>query len=791
MAVLAIVLWAWLGPKLLRAHLVVDAPAAPADAEWTCTWVRASSGQTHGSYVSVDPDAPRILEIEVSGSPQAGGTYFDFWLYDVRSDTGHKPDLVSLLDRGENPDAKGWKPFEQGPGITYTGSGPGRLSMPLEGRHARLAIARTRFGGPIKVTYRGHTIEENTYAPSTAPATIIIPPILATWPSGRIEQRLPVYELRDLALSWKSPQGGPVTLDDPRIEFRIGDWTVFSRGVTPDTSADGRMSLPASNRAGVPAFVAGVLATFGLLAGALGAGLAARRVVPWVLRSRWAAPAAVAGVVIAVHAALAAYVPVQITSDGMDYLDAADHLARTGTFDRFPLYKAPGLSVLLAGAMAGWDDFLGAYAWMQAALGVLMSLGTYLVVRSRAGRAWALGAALVVGLHPSLLTYETHLLRELPSAAVLIFVALAIIRIRDGLGSGRTWGWTVGLALLCAAGAYLRENLQLLVPLVPLILLVPGSGTWKQRAGRAVAVGVLSLACLTPRGMVIYNVYGSFSMVSPKIQGNRLLASWVNLIADTNDPALLTRQQYTEFRNTDLANPLNDYGFTGWILQKSLLAAPEKRGQGQDWVTSEEIGREFLDETTARAPLRVLGTSVRAFISQLGLWNVQTGRMKIYAGSDEFYSSALRGERVPFATNYSPGTQTVLGADRMQANAGAMQDLIKRSRRSIKFLEDRPATRLFNEWFYVSRALRPVAAWLFIIGVCAAVARRDVGLAGVGAIVLLSTFGAAFVVGTPTDRFGVPFIPMVWSIALIVVAQLVAARRRRLADPAHSSAGVR
>jgi hypothetical protein len=779
MALLALILWAWLGPKLLRAHLVVDIPSAPGAAEWTCTWVRASDGQAHGSYVGVEPDAPRILEIEVSGAPQAGGNYFDFWLYDVRTDSGHKPDLVGLLDRAENPDSKGWKPFEQGPGITYVGLAPGRMTIPLEDRHARLAIARTRYGGPIKVSYRGYTIEENTYAPSTTPATIIIPPILATWPSGRIEQRLPVYEMRDLALSWKSPE--PVTLEDPRIEFRIGDWTVFRRGLVPERSEEnGHISLPADTAPGILAFAAGSLATFGLLAGALVVGLGLSRAGPTVLRSRGAAPVAVACVVVAVHAALAAYVPVQITSDGMDYLDAADHLARTGTFDRFPLYKAPGLSVLLAGAMAGWDDFLGAYAWMQAALGVLMSLGAYWLVRSRASRGWALGAALVVGLHPSLLTYETHLLRELPSAAVLTFVALAIVRIRDGLGrggsAGRTWAWTVGLALLCAAGAYLRENLQLLVPLVPLILLVPGSGTWKQRSGRAVVVGVLSLVCLMPRGMVIYKEYGSFSMVSPKIQGNRLLASWVNLIADTNDPALLTREQYIEFRNTDLATPLNDYGFTGWILQKSLLAAPANRGQGQDWVTSEQIGREFLAETTARSPLRTLGTSVRAFISQLGLWNVQTGRMKTYAGSDEFYSMALRGERLPFATNYSPGTQTVMGADRMQANAAAMQDLIKRSRRSVKFLEDRPATRLFNEWFYTSRALRPVAAWLFIIGVCVAVARRDVALAGVGAIVLLSTFGAAFVVGTPTDRFGVPFIPMVWCVALIVVAQFAAGR---------------
>lgn len=780
-------LWSWIGPKLLRTHLVVDVADAADASGWTCTWVQRSSGEAHGSYLGVEPDAPQLLEIEVSGQPQAGGPAFDFWLYDVRSDSGHKPDLVSLLDRAVNPDARGWKPFEQGPGITYFGPGPGRLSMPLRGRHARLAIARTRFGGPIKVSYRGYTLEENSYAETTTSGTLIVPPILATWPQGRLEQRLPIYPLDHVTISWSAPDPAAASLRDPRAEFRIGDTSLFRRPLTP-SGPPGKVELSGDFRPGVLAFIAGSLTTFALLLALCGAAVLLRRVGPAVLASRWTPPLLIALTVVTVHATLAVHVPVQITSDGMDYLDAADHLARTGTFDRFPLYKAPGLSVVLAGAMA-FKDFLGAFAWVQAFLGILMSVAAYALVRARAGHAWGLAAGLIVGLHPSLLTYETHLLRELPSAAVLTVLSLAIIRVRDGLSQGdprtarRTWWWTIALALLCAVGAYLRENLQLLVPLVPLILLLPGAGTWKQRGLRAALVAVLSLACLAPRGMVLYRVYGTFSMVSPKIQGNRLLAAWVNLIADANDPALLTRDQYIEFRSTDLASPLNDYGFSAWILRKSQLAKPARNEAG-DWITSEEIGRDFLEETTARAPLRTLATSARAFISQLGLWNLQTGRMKTYAASDEFYSSALRGERVPFATNYSPGTLTVLSADRMKANAAAMQDLITRSRSSIKFLEDRPATRLFNEWFYAFRAVRPVAAWLFVVGFCVAVWRRDAALAGIGGIVLLSTVGAAFVVGTPTDRFGVPFIPMIWCTGLIAVAHFV--RRGRYGRSSHA-----
>jgi hypothetical protein len=800
--VLAFVLWAWIGPKLVRSHLVVDVADAAHATDWTCTWTQSASGEVHGSYLGVEPDAPRVLEIEVSGKPQAGGNTFDFWLYDVRSDTGHKPDLVALLDRGQNPDFRGWKPFDQGPGITYYGARPGRLSVPVEGRHARLAIAKTRFGGPIKVSFRGYTIEESSYSPTTVGATIIVPPILATWPEGKLEQRLPVYPLRDVSITWKAEPAGPVSFSDRRVEFRIGKCTLFRRALTPGgpeltpagegrwQSAGEKLELEGDFRPGALVYVAGVLAVYVLLLALAGAVLVLRRVLPRVASSRCTPPLLAALLVIVVHAAVAMHVPVQITSDGMDYLDAADHLARTGTFERFPLYKAPGLSVLIAGAMVACDDFLGAFAWMQAGLAVLMSLAAYALVRARAGRGWAIAAGVVVGIHPSLITYETHLLRELPSAAVMTILSLAIIRVRDGLAKGDrdaircSWWWTIALALLCAAGAYLRENLQVLVPLVPLILLLPGAGTWKQRALRAATVLVLSFACLTPRGMVLYRVYGTFSMVSPKIQGNRLLASWVNLIADANDPALLTREQYVELRGSDLASPLSDYDFSGWVLRKSRLSKPARSESG-DWITSEEVAKDFLDETTARAPLRALGTSIRAFASQLGLWNIQTGRMKTYAASDEFYSSALRGERVPFATNYSPGTLTVLNADRMKANAAAIQDVITRSRRSIKFLEDRPATRLFNEWFYAFRAVRPIASWLFLAGVLIALLRRDVALAGIGAIVLLSTFGAAFVVGTPTDRFGVPFIPLIWCIGLIAAAHF--AHRRSCATSARAT----
>jgi hypothetical protein len=113
---------------------------------------------------------------------------------------------------------------------------------------------------------------------------------------------------------------------------------------------------------------------------------------------------------------------------------------------------------------------------------------------------------------------------------------------------------------------------------------------------------------------------------------------------------------------------------------------------------------------------------------------------------------------------------------RLRPNRDRLLHLVARNRRSIEWLEDRPLTRFFNEWFYASRALRPLAGWLFLIGVGMALRRKDFTLAAVGGIVLLSTFGAAFVVGTPTDRFSVPFIPIMWCMALLAIYWLTRAR---------------
>jgi hypothetical protein len=270
----------------------------------------------------------------------------------------------------------------------------------------------------------------------------------------------------------------------------------------------------------------------------------------------------------------------------------------------------------------------------------------------------------------------------------------------------------------------------------------------------------------------IYKVYGNISLVRPKIHYNRTLSAQSNRAHDGNFAEVFTREQWLTYRNEHLKRALTDNDLIVLLNDSKLVKESPHTGANR----GDQNQKAFMEEATAREPISFYKASVRALVSQLGLWNIQTGSMKDVAPSEQYYSRALRGEAVASPTNFPPDTVIAINNSRLRPNRERLEALVVENRRSIDFLEDRPLTRLFNEWFYAFRAFRPVAGWLFLVALGLAIYRRDIALAAVGGIVLLSTFGAAFVVGTATDRFGVPFIPIVWCMAIIALSQLRRAR---------------
>jgi hypothetical protein len=396
----------------------------------------------------------------------------------------------------------------------------------------------------------------------------------------------------------------------------------------------------------------------------------------------------------------------------------------------------------------------------------------YALVRARAGRGWALAAALLVGVHPTLLTYECYLLREGPSATLVLAVALVLVKLSDcqryrGRGA---WLLTLLLAVLCAAGSYLRENLQLLLLFVPLILLVaPWHIPLRTRSLRAGTVLLVAVALLLPRAIPLWREYGSFGVVGPKTQGNRALAAWSNALSDGNDTAFFNQEQWDSLSKAEAPIRISDYEFTTRLF--SGIGAPadpaDKVDPAQRRYDSERLSKSFVNEAIAREPLRAAADCAVAFANQLGLWNVQNN---VAAASNEWYSRPLRGEPVEFSTNFVFDTSENLWPERLRSERDRLAPLIARSRRGTDDLAGSAWLRLMNEWFWAFRAVRPILAVLFLAGAGLAVRRRDFALAGGAAIAFLSILGAALVVATPSDRFGVPFIPVMVCMAIYALA---------------------
>jgi tetratricopeptide (TPR) repeat protein len=127
-------------------------------------------------------------------------------------------------------------------------------------------------------------------------------------------------------------------------------------------------------------------------------------------------------------------------------------------------WQAPGYPYFLAGvfAAAGWSA--RNVALVQALLGALTCLLTYLIARRWLPGPWALAACVICALYGPRLYFGAQLLRPALFAFLLMVWLWAHLRIRRARGG---WGALASGALLGLA-ALVRENALLLVPAVAL-----------------------------------------------------------------------------------------------------------------------------------------------------------------------------------------------------------------------------------------------------------------------------------------------------------------------------------
>jgi hypothetical protein len=129
---------------------------------------------------------------------------------------------------------------------------------------------------------------------------------------------------------------------------------------------------------------------------------------------------------------------------------------------------------------------------VNALFGAGMALAVHRLARDGASRAGAMGAALVVALHPALVPYTAAVMTE-GVAAALVVIAVAVARGRFR----RAWiGWALaGLAL--SAATLVRPQCLGLAPLMG--MLAPAApAAWATRARSAALVTALTLAPIAP-----------------------------------------------------------------------------------------------------------------------------------------------------------------------------------------------------------------------------------------------------------------------------------------------------
>lgn len=149
------------------------------------------------------------------------------------------------------------------------------------------------------------------------------------------------------------------------------------------------------------------------------------------LQGSWLIPAALALIALIVRVWALRFEP-WVTVDGTEYIRFADALRRGQAFASiFP----PGYPALIALVRFVIEDRVLAAAGVSVVCGSLLVLPVWHLAREVAGPRWAVLAAALVALHPSLLEFSTLTMSE--SAFLLaVYVAVAVAPLLSGAAAG-------------------------------------------------------------------------------------------------------------------------------------------------------------------------------------------------------------------------------------------------------------------------------------------------------------------------------------------------------------------
>jgi hypothetical protein len=267
--------------------------------------------------------------------------------------------------------------------------------------------------------------------------------------------------------------------------------------------------------------------------------------------------------------------------------------------------------------------------------------------------------------------------------------------------------------------------------------------------------------------------HDSFSLVLPKTHQNRGFNGWTHRIIDPNTSRVFG---FDAVRGLDGLTREDDMRFMSLAIdtaQQTVMRDPTLTVGEKSRAFGAEAKR-IVDEFHARNPGRVLLARLQSFVSLAGLWN----SADTAARANGWYSAPLRGEQNGFWNSVQFDVRTAMAEPRFNQLRDFQEAMAVVARPTVGLLTS-PVARRFNEWFWAYQLFRPLVAWLFMIGIVWALARRDWIVVVIGVIVLANLVGAAWVVMTPSNRFGAPFLPTMYVVAAYACHRLVCLRRQR------------
>jgi hypothetical protein len=162
----------------------------------------------------------------------------------------------------------------------------------------------------------------------------------------------------------------------------------------------------------------------------------------------------------------------------------------------FVAHYPVGYPALLAAVYAAFGASAGAAMALNAVIGAAAAGAIHRLVDGEGVARWRpAGAGLAVALHPALVPYTAALMTE--GVATALVVVAAALAARSRLAEVSPWGARAAAGVVLGVAILVRPQTMLLAPLFG-ALAAPAAAGWRARAGGAVIVTAVALACVAP-----------------------------------------------------------------------------------------------------------------------------------------------------------------------------------------------------------------------------------------------------------------------------------------------------